>query len=171
MFVDSPPVSTLVKQVIVIEETDKPYNLLFVQGAIETAQQSGATYSDASGAELFYVVFSNEPRRLHVMTQAALRSSLRRKPEERIPKEQLLDMGEDARIMEILETFEYGSLSSFARKELPIVCRELEIETIGQLRRKTRSELAGPRSQYIGTKTNEWIDTVLKEFGFRPLRW
>ena len=172
MFVDYPPVPNLpARQVIVIEECDKPYTVLFVDQVIEKARMFDATSRDADNDEIFWIVFANEPRRPWDMTESALRSSLRRPKSERLTKEQLLAMGDDAPLGEILETFEYGNLGSFARKEMPRVCRELEISTIGEIAKLTKEDIRGPQCRLAGNKTLSYLDAVLREFGFEELRY
>ncbi|RJQ35049.1 hypothetical protein C4556_00860 [Candidatus Parcubacteria bacterium] len=173
MFVDHPPVPNCpARQVIVIEEKDKPYTILFVDQVVEKARMFDATSRDADNDEIFWIVYGNEPRRVWDMTESALRSSLRRPKSERLPKEQLLAMGDDAPLGEILESFEYGSnLDNFARREMPRVCRELEVNTLGQLRQHKRAEIRGPQCCRAGQRTLSYLDAVLREFGKPDLRY
>ena len=156
------------KKVVVIEKSDKPYTLLFVDQVIEFARSWEAT-SHHDG-EIFWIVFADEPRRLWDMTESALRSSLRRPKSERLSKERILAMGDDAPIGEILESFEYGNLHDFARREMPAVCRELEVTTIGEIAKLKRSDITGPQSRLAGNKTLSYINAVLREFGKPELR-
>ena len=172
MFVDHPPVPNLpAKQVIVIEEKDKSYTVLFVDQVIEKARMFDATSRDGDGDEIFWIVYANEPRRPWDMTESALRISLRRPKSERMPKEQLIAMGDDAPIGEILETFDYGGLISFAQRDMPRVCRELEVTTLGEIAKLKRSEITGPQCRYAGNKTLSYLDAVLREFGKPELRY
>lgn len=171
MFVDHPPVpNCLARQVIVIEESDKPYTVLFVDQVIEKARAFDATSRDADNDEIFWIVYANEPRRPWDMTESALRSSLCRPKSERMPKEKLIAMGDDAPIGEILETFDYGGLISFAQRDMPRVCRELEVSTLGDIAKLKRSEITGPQSRFAGNKTLSYLDAVLREFGKPELR-
>jgi hypothetical protein len=107
MFVDHPPVPNChARRVVVIEKSDKPYTVLFVQEVIEKARMFDATSRDADNDEIFWIVFADETRRVWYMTESALRSLLRRPKSERLPKEQIIAMGDDAPIGEILESFE-----------------------------------------------------------------
>ena len=171
MFVDHPPVPNChARRVVVIEKSDKPYTVLFVQEVIEKARMFDATSRDADNDEIFWIVFADETRRVWYMTESALRSLLRRPKSERLPKEQIIAMGDDAPIGEILESFEYGNLHDFARGDMPRVCRELEVNTIGQLAEHTRSEIAGPQCRFAGNKTLSFLDAVLRDFGRAQLR-
>lgn len=171
MFVDHSPMPDCpARQVIVIEESDKPYTLLFVDQVIEKARAFGATSRDADNGEVFWIVYANEPRRVWDMTDPALRSDLRRPKSERLPKEHLIAMGDDAPIGEILETFDYGGLISFAQRDMPQVCRMLEVNTLGDIAKLTHSEIRGPQCRYAGNKTLSYLDAVLNEFGKPPLR-
>lgn len=171
MYVDYPPVPNCpARQAIVMEEKDKPYNVLFVDQVIEKARAFDATSRDGDKDEIFWIVFANEPRRVWDMTQSALRSSLRRPKSERLTEEQLIAMGDDAPISEILETFSYGGLSSFAQRDMPRVCRVLEVSTLGEIAKLRRSDITGPQSQFAGNKTLSYLDAVLREFGKHELR-
>jgi len=83
---------------------------------------------------------------------------------EPMTKEQLLAMGGDAPLDEVLKAFDIGGLSSFANKELPVVRRALRIRTIGGLAAHHRSQISGPQCRNCGNKTLEWIDIVCREF-------
>lgn len=171
MYIDySPMTNCPAKQVIVIEESDKPYTLLFVDQVIEKARNFEATSRDADSDEIFWLVYANEPRRAWDMTESALRSDLRRPKSERMPKEHLIAMGDDAPIGEILESFDYGGLISFAQRDLPQVCRVLEVNTLGDIAKLTHSEITGPQCRYAGNKTLSYLDAVLNDFGKPPLR-
>lgn len=171
MYVDHPPMPHLpTKQIIVIEAKDKPYTLFFVDEVIEKARMFDATSRDGDGDEIFWIVFDSEPKRPWDMTESALRSSLRRLKSERLPKEQLIALGDSAPIGEILETFDYGGLISFAQRDLPKLCRELEVTTLGEIAKLTRSEIRGPQCRYAGNKTLSYLDAVLREFGLPELR-
>ncbi len=83
---------------------------------------------------------------------------------EPMTKEQLIAMGGNAPLDEVVETFNIGGLSSFAEKEMPGVRRALRVRTIGALAARTRSEITGPQCRNAGNKTLEWIDAVCREF-------
>ncbi len=171
MFVDHSPMPNCpARKVVVIEESDKPYTLLLVDQVIEKARGSDATSRDGDGDEIFWIVYGNEPRRVWDMTESALRSSLRRPKSERMPKEKLIAMGDDAPIGEILESFDYGGLISFAQRDMPQVCRVLEVNTLGDIAKLTQSQIRGPQCRYAGNKTLSYLDAVLREFGKTPLR-
>ncbi len=80
-------------------------------------------------------------------------------------KAELLAMGFNAPISEVLATFGHGNLGSFAQKELPKAREMLGVKTIGELASYSRSEISGPRACYAGNKTLSWLETVLSEFG------
>ncbi len=171
MYIDHLPMPNCpARKVVVIEDCDKPYTVLFVDQVIEKARIHDATSRDSDSDEIFWIVFANEPRRAWDMTESALRSSLRRPKSERLPKEQLIAMGDDAPIGEILETFDYGGLISFAQRDMPMVCRELEMSTLGDIAKLKRSEITGPQYRYAGNKTLSYLDSVLNEFGKPPLQ-
>lgn len=169
MLVDRPPPNCPARQVIIIEEKDKPYTVLFVDQVIEKARASDATSRDADNDEIFWVVFGNEPERVCGMTDWELRSRLRRPRSERMPAERLIAMGYDAPIGEILETFDYGGLVSFARRDMPMVCREHQVSTLGEIAKLAQSEITGPLCRYAGNKTLSYLDAVLSDFGKPPL--
>ena len=85
-------------------------------------------------------------------------------------KEQLLAMGGDAPLDQVLRTYSDGGLSSFAQQELPGVRRALRTRTIGELAAKTRLEITGPQGQNAGNKTLSWIEAVCMEFKIAPPR-
>jgi hypothetical protein len=171
MYFDFPPQADCpARKVVVIEDGDKPYNLIFTERVIDFARANDATSRDGDGDEIFWIVFDDQPKRAWDMTESALRSELGRPKSELINEADLGAMGSDAPIAEILETFDYGGFGSFARKELPRACIELEVTTIGQLASLTRSEIAGPGSRRLGNKTLSYIDCVLRQLGMEPLR-
>ncbi len=79
MYADHSPVPQLKKgQVIVVEESDKPYGPDFAEELIEMAFDNNAiTGSDEEPT--YWVVFDNEPRRVWDFTERALRSTFRTK--------------------------------------------------------------------------------------------
>ncbi len=81
------------------------------------------------------------------------------------PREQLLAMGPNAPIEELVKSFSVGGLSSFAAKEIPEVRRQLRVRTIGELAARTRADIGGPQCRFAGNKTLEWIAAVCREFG------
>ncbi len=80
-------------------------------------------------------------------------------------QEQLLRMGDNAPVEEILLAFECGNLGAFARQEVPLVCTEYGITTIGELAKLTREQIIGPRCRLAGNKTIAWIESVFRLFG------
>ena len=158
-------------KVVVIEKGDQPYTELFTQSVIDLARSNEATSRDYDGDEIFWIVFADNAGRLWDMTERALRGDLRRPKSERLPKEQLIAMGDSAPIGEILETFEIGNLHGFAKKEMPIVCREHGLVTIGDIAKMSRYEICGSQRLYAGNKTLSYLDAVLQEFGKPALRY
>ncbi len=80
-------------------------------------------------------------------------------------QEQLIQMGAHAPIEEILLAFECGNLGAFARQEVPLVCAEYHVTTIGEFAKLTREQMIGPRCRLAGNKTIAWIEGVFREFG------
>ncbi len=171
MYLDFPPQPGCpVQKVVVLEETDKPYNLIFTEQVIDYALANDATSQDGDGDEIFWVVFEDQPKRVWDMTESALRADLRRPKDDRMTVADLMDMGENARIADILDTFDYDGFGSFARRELPRACITLEVRSIGELVSLTRSEIAGQQYCHVGNKTLSYIDCVLSQMGMQPLR-
>ncbi|MFZ2193260.1 MAG: hypothetical protein WAV31_03375 [Candidatus Moraniibacteriota bacterium] len=77
MYIDDSPVPNFPPsssgQVIVIDKTDKD-----ADSVIELARDEGATSIDADGDETFWVVFSDEPRRVWDFTEEALRGEIKK---------------------------------------------------------------------------------------------
>ncbi len=90
---------------------------------------------------------------------------------EPMTKEQLLAMGGDAPLDELINAFPIGNLNSFVAKELPVVRRTLRVWTLGALAARTRSEIAGPQACNAGNKTLEWIDAVCREFNIESPKY
>lgn len=90
---------------------------------------------------------------------------------EPMTKDQLIAMGGDAPLDEVLNAFDIGGLSSFANKELPVVRRALRIKTIGGLAAHSRMEISGPQCRNCGNKTLEWISYVCRELGIEPPKY
>lgn len=171
MYVDFPPQPNCpARKVIVIELTDKPYGLIFAERVIDYARANDATSIDGDREEIFWIVFEENPKRAWDMTIRALRSDLQRSKSTRLTEAELISLGDDAPIEEILATFDWGGYGSFARRELPRACIELEIKTLGELRALTRSEITGPRSGRMGNKALSFVDAVLGQFGMKPLQ-
>ncbi len=85
--------------------------------------------------------------------------------------EQLIAMGGDAPLDELINAFPIGNLNSFVAKELPVVRRTLRVWTLGALAARTRSEIAGPQACNAGNKTLEWIDAVCGEFNIESPKY
>ena len=90
---------------------------------------------------------------------------------EPMTKEQLIAMGKDAPLDEVLKTFNIGNLGAFAEKDLPAVRRALRVRTIGALAARTRSEITGPQCRNAGNKTLAWIEFVCGEFKIEPPKY
>ena len=85
---------------------------------------------------------------------------------------ELLQMGADAPIMEVLEYFREGTNWDWAMRELARVQDGLEREgkpfqTLGDMSKYTSSEIAGPQCRYCGNKTQSWMGWAMHKFGLK----
>ena len=71
MYGDYSPESRLTDRVLVLEASDLDANEV-----IENARDQGAVSKDYDGDEIFWIVFTTEPRRVWDFTEKSLRSSL-----------------------------------------------------------------------------------------------
>lgn len=78
MYDDHPPVPNYItSKVVVVEEDD-----LNASDVIELARTIGAVTED-DGVQIYHIVFSDEPRRVWDLTEAALRSDIERRRRQR----------------------------------------------------------------------------------------
>ncbi len=171
MYVDFPPQPNCpTTKVVVIELTDKPYGLIFAERVIDLARANDATSIDGDREEIFWIVYEENPKRVIDMTKSVLKNDLQRSKSARLTEAELISLGDEAPIEEILATFDWGGFGSFARQQLPRACIELEVRTLGELRALTRSEITSLQSGHIGNKALSYVDAVLGQFGMEPLR-
>lgn len=82
-------------------------------------------------------------------------------------QEQLLRMGPAAPIDEVLACFDFDKLEIFARQELPVVCTELNVRTVGELAKHSREQMLGPRCRYASMRTIAYIEKLFGVFGLQ----
>ena len=92
-------------------------------------------------------------------------------PASRLTRSGLLAVGGNAPLGDdLLRTFALGDMTTYARRELPDVCKALGITTVGDLAGRTRSEIQGRGACTAGNKSADWLEYVCGEFGIELMK-
>lgn len=85
-------------------------------------------------------------------------------------RSQLLSMGPQALIMDVLAVFTDGPNHDWAVRDMPNIKKGLEGEgrsftTMADMASYSPGEISGPQARYAGNKSKAWMGWAMRQFG------